>query len=188
MISPKLGYKEFEPYLATRSRTDAINARDPTFLACLDRMKISTRQYAKSQIRWIKVKLLPAIEKAPTKDVTIYLLDATGKLSLLAFGRTVIDRDETEQIWRIGIKLCEIQRFNYLQVRIIPNSHSHRLLNHLDHRLAFLNKETLPDPASLSNYAAEQLSFSSPAYVDFPSYYRFLPSFLRLTTFDEHTL
>lgn len=43
-------------------------------------MKISTRQYAKKQVNWIKKKLVPAAQKLEDLDqVTIILLDATGK-------------------------------------------------------------------------------------------------------------
>jgi len=46
-------------------------------------MKISTRQYAKSQRGWIKRKLIPEIEKSLSKDDGdenyIYLLDGTGE-------------------------------------------------------------------------------------------------------------
>ena len=41
-------------------------------------MKISTRQYAKRQVKWIQQKLLPAVRKLEEQDVTVILLDATG--------------------------------------------------------------------------------------------------------------
>lgn len=51
-------------------------------------MKLSTRQYAKKQVKWIRNRLIPAITAAAeaqphlNKDQTrIYLLDATGKSS-----------------------------------------------------------------------------------------------------------
>lgn len=45
-------------------------------------MKISTRQYAKRQVKWIQQKLLPAVRKLEEKDVTVVLLDATGAARL----------------------------------------------------------------------------------------------------------
>jgi tRNA dimethylallyltransferase len=42
-------------------------------------MKLSTRQYAKRQVVWIKSKLIPAVEKLGNHEVTIVLLDATGE-------------------------------------------------------------------------------------------------------------
>jgi hypothetical protein len=48
-------------------------------------MKISTRQYAKRQISWIRNKLLPAISEANEKDkdiIPFYLLDTSGKCRL----------------------------------------------------------------------------------------------------------
>lgn len=74
-----VGYKEFEPYLSSLSPGAKIDKEDVLFKSGLERMKISTNQYAKSQIRWIRVKLLPAINKSmPRGDVEIFLLDATG--------------------------------------------------------------------------------------------------------------
>lgn len=54
-------------------------------------MKYGTRQYAKRQIRWLKNKLLPAIYSAnggtdhATALLPVYLLDATGELTVFAF-------------------------------------------------------------------------------------------------------
>lgn len=79
------GFKEFEPYFASRSdpTSTTIDRNDPLFKSGLERMKISTRQYAKAQIKWIRIKLLPAIRELEDRnDVTVVLLDATGKLSL----------------------------------------------------------------------------------------------------------
>ncbi|ORY79368.1 IPP transferase-domain-containing protein [Leucosporidium creatinivorum] len=80
-IFQTIGYKEFEPYLASRSGASDDNehdaASDPLFKAGLERMKISTRQYAKRQVKWIQQKLLPAVRKLEEKDVTVVLLDAT---------------------------------------------------------------------------------------------------------------
>jgi len=44
-------------------------------------MKLSTRQYAKRQISWIRNKLIPVAESANKEDMTapFYLLDATGR-------------------------------------------------------------------------------------------------------------
>lgn len=77
------GYKEFEPYLSSRAGAadDATHdaATDPLFKAGLGRMKISTRQYAKRQVKWIQQRLLPAVRKLEEQDVTVVLLDATGE-------------------------------------------------------------------------------------------------------------
>lgn len=67
-----LGYKEFDAYLT--SPTDLL------FREAVDLMKLSTRQYAKKQISWMRNKLLPAVLQANAKEFTtpLYLLDATG--------------------------------------------------------------------------------------------------------------
>ncbi|KAG7086740.1 hypothetical protein E1B28_002673 [Marasmius oreades] len=71
-----IGYRELHRYLTLSSPTD----RD--FDNALNRMKISTRQYAKSQTSWLRNKLLPALYNSnmdcdeKNKSRT-YLLDAT---------------------------------------------------------------------------------------------------------------
>lgn len=40
-------------------------------------MKLSTRQYAKKQVKWVKQKLVPAARATSSGDVYVFLLDAT---------------------------------------------------------------------------------------------------------------
>ena len=78
-----IGFREFNDYL-TSEEPSAAGFRD-----AVERMKVSTRQYAKRQISWIRNKLLPAIRIANSQTpncVPMYLLDATSKfLCLLNF-------------------------------------------------------------------------------------------------------
>lgn len=69
------GYKEFHDYL-----TDPTPSKQSVFDSAVERMKLSTRQYAKKQISWIRNKLLPAIQQANAEkeEVSFYLLNATG--------------------------------------------------------------------------------------------------------------
>lgn len=76
-IWASIGWKEFESYLqyledegGNPTKRDAL--RDDS----LDKMKAATRQYAKRQIRWISLKLIPKLvhENAIEK---LYLLDGT---------------------------------------------------------------------------------------------------------------
>ncbi|KAF7295177.1 tRNA dimethylallyltransferase [Mycena indigotica] len=67
-IYQSIGYREFHQYLSTETPTDKL------FKEAVENMKVSTWQYAKRQISWIKNKLLPAVRAA---DVPTYLLDAT---------------------------------------------------------------------------------------------------------------
>jgi tRNA A37 N6-isopentenylltransferase MiaA len=88
-LSPlNAGYKEFEPYLSARSATNDVDA-DALFSAGLESMKISTRQYAKRQIKWIKSKLLPAVRNLENGEVTVVLLDATGTLIYFISSSTI---------------------------------------------------------------------------------------------------
>lgn len=73
--APSLGYKEFHHYLSSPEPSDK------AFQDAVDHMKLSTRQYAKRQISWIRNKLLPAVNTANVKESVspTYLLDATGE-------------------------------------------------------------------------------------------------------------
>lgn len=73
------GYREFDSYLSSP---------DPSakaFKGAVEHMKVSTRQYARRQISWIRNKLLPAIAATNAGETItpIYLLDATGNESLI---------------------------------------------------------------------------------------------------------
>jgi len=72
-IYQSIGYKEFHDYLS------AENPPQRAFNAAVEHMKVSTRQYAKRQVSWIRNKLLPAVYVANAEQVVVptYLLDAT---------------------------------------------------------------------------------------------------------------
>ncbi|KAJ7093093.1 tRNA isopentenyltransferase [Mycena epipterygia] len=68
-----VGYKEFHGYLSAPAQTEK------AYQEAVENMKISTRQYSKRQISWIRNKLLPAIHATNAQETTVptYLLDAT---------------------------------------------------------------------------------------------------------------
>ena len=73
-----IGYKELLPYI-TAAREGRV---DPKTLESLkkesiERMKIATRQYAKRQVRWIRLKLQRALHEYQTAHRTFFLLDGT---------------------------------------------------------------------------------------------------------------
>ncbi|KZT28700.1 tRNA isopentenyltransferase, partial [Neolentinus lepideus HHB14362 ss-1] len=73
-IYQAIGYKEFHDYLNSSNPTEA------SFKEAIDRMKLSTRQYAQRQVKWIRNKLLPAVYATQVTDkssITAYLLDAS---------------------------------------------------------------------------------------------------------------
>lgn len=86
------GYREFSSYLARDTALPA-QERERCFQAAVERMKISTRQYAKRQVSWIRNKFLPAAGEAnrrsregsdsPEDVVPTFLLDASGKPNML---------------------------------------------------------------------------------------------------------
>lgn len=67
------GYKEFSN-LALDGVSDPTS--DPAFPSMLERMKLSTHQYAKSQLKWIKNQSLPAIREARAAggEVSVYVV------------------------------------------------------------------------------------------------------------------
>ncbi|KAF5330775.1 hypothetical protein D9619_005654 [Psilocybe cf. subviscida] len=72
-IYQSIGYREFCNYLDSPS--------DAYYKEAVERMKVSTRQYAKRQVSWLRNKLIPAaqVASASTPDIIpFYLLDATA--------------------------------------------------------------------------------------------------------------
>ena len=73
-----IGYKEFSAYTAALASGEA-NEKDLQTLKdeAVERTKIATRQYAKRQTRWIRIKLLQALQAAHATS-SLYLLDGTS--------------------------------------------------------------------------------------------------------------
>jgi tRNA dimethylallyltransferase len=72
-----IGWKEFEPYLkaletGTASRIDL----KKLYELSIDQTKAATRQYAKRQVRWIRLTLIPALSDENVLD-KLCLLDGT---------------------------------------------------------------------------------------------------------------
>lgn len=76
-IRTAIGYKEFLPYLiALKSNINNTEVLEDLMKEGIERTKIGTRQYARQQIRWIRNKLLRALE-TERLDRTLFLLDGT---------------------------------------------------------------------------------------------------------------
>lgn len=72
-----IGWKEFEPYLrALMEAGGSPKNRDVLIADSLEKMKAATRQYAKRQIRWITLRLIPRLVEENAID-KLYLLDGT---------------------------------------------------------------------------------------------------------------
>ena len=73
-----IGYKEFEPYL-TALGSGTVSRKDLEVLltAAIEKTKAATRQYAKRQVRWIRLKLLAALFNTNALQ-NIYLLDGSN--------------------------------------------------------------------------------------------------------------
>ncbi|ESZ94983.1 hypothetical protein SBOR_4603 [Sclerotinia borealis F-4128] len=76
-IWASIGWKEFELYLcALETESESSKRRDVLRDDSLEKMKAATRQYAKRQIRWIGLKLIPKLVQEKALD-KLYLLDGT---------------------------------------------------------------------------------------------------------------
>ena len=69
------GFKEFQAYLAQEDQPQAL------FDEAVDLMKQATRKYAAYQVKWIRKRLLPAVDAVQATDPTSiysYVLDTSG--------------------------------------------------------------------------------------------------------------
>lgn len=74
-ILQSIGFKEFKSFLELHPDSPDY---EKVKLESIDRMKISTRQYATTQITWLKNKLCKALVKDHEKgEGAIYILNAT---------------------------------------------------------------------------------------------------------------
>lgn len=71
------GFREFDAYL---SHSPDDREQDERLKEAVEHMKLSTRQYARRQIKWLRSKLLSAVR---TSDrVKLFVLDANGQWNL----------------------------------------------------------------------------------------------------------
>ncbi len=133
-IFQAIGYKEFDPYLTHLERRAADGvAKDALedeqarklFKQGVERMQISTRQYAKKQVGWIRNKLAPEVRRIKEAEgksglpssIDVYLLDVTDDFDtaeikaqeILKGERLCIDqkRAGTDKIFVIDRSLAE---------------------------------------------------------------------------------
>ncbi|CAO0799247.1 unnamed protein product [Mucor circinelloides] len=71
-----IGYKEFDPYFEALEGGKNAAELEKIKFECTERMKAATRRYAKSQIKWIRNKLLPTSLNSKDNQVIVYCLDA----------------------------------------------------------------------------------------------------------------
>ncbi|GME48400.1 tRNA isopentenyltransferase [Neofusicoccum parvum] len=113
-----IGYKEFEAYQrALKSGTADEKELEKLKSLAIEQVQAGTRQYAKRQIRWIRIKLLHALANANASN-SLYLLDGSD-----------LSR------WRETVESPA-----------------------LDLAAKFLEGESLPEPQSISEAAADMLT------------------------------
>lgn len=84
-----IGYKEFKAY--SKARQDPVDMAaaqlEKLHAEAVERIKIATRQYAKRQLRWIRIKLVNALADARVSN-NLYLLDGSDVSS---FNQAVVE-------------------------------------------------------------------------------------------------
>ena len=71
-----IGYKEFAEYLTAYDEGVATENLERLLADGIEKTKAATRQYAKRQTRWIRLKLLPALQDSRNLD-KLFLLDGS---------------------------------------------------------------------------------------------------------------
>ena len=72
-----IGWKEFEPYLtALDSETTSQEKLGTLCSSSVEQIQAATRQYAKRQVRWIRLRLIHALSEEDALD-RLYLVDGT---------------------------------------------------------------------------------------------------------------
>ncbi|KAG8631484.1 hypothetical protein KVT40_000624 [Elsinoe batatas] len=118
-----IGYKEFLPYLdrlnevedgshtANRASSSESKELDKLLSEAIEATKAGTRQYAKRQIRWIRIKLLNALQSSQNAGQgKMYLLDGTN---VDDFQNNVIDQARAiTQLWLEDESLPEPASFS----------------------------------------------------------------------------
>ena len=73
-----IGYKEYEQYLdALATSSKSPSELSTLFAQAVEQMQAATRQYARRQTRWIRLKLMPALSEENVVE-KLYLLDGTN--------------------------------------------------------------------------------------------------------------
>nr|URW63633.1 IPT [Ustilago esculenta] len=82
-IFQTIGYRQFAEYLDRLETLTSVSTKekDGWFGKAVEDTKTATRQYAKSQLKWVQNKLIPEVRRAQqavrSDDVQLYLLDAS---------------------------------------------------------------------------------------------------------------
>lgn len=136
-IWQSIGFKEFLPYLELRRMGEATETQlEVARNVAIENMKTATRQYAKTQVRWLRIKLLNALRSSKQVDGNgkIFLLDST---------------DLPHYSERVVVPALDIAKGTLPPP---PPPHSHLVLAHTL-GTDFLLHKPLPDPLSLSPLA-----------------------------------
>lgn len=90
-----IGYKEFSDYqIALRQGTSSPAELSKLLAEAVEKTKIATRQYAKRQVRWIRIKLSHAVDAAGAKEC-FFMLDGSDlsswQSSVSSVGLNLVD-------------------------------------------------------------------------------------------------
>lgn len=82
-IFQSIGFKEFKEYLRLfKSEEASLEEMEKAKTAALNDMKQATRRYAKTQVKWVRIKFINALDNARTRTETpdmnhLYLMNST---------------------------------------------------------------------------------------------------------------
>ncbi|XAO23963.1 hypothetical protein I312_102752 [Cryptococcus bacillisporus CA1280] len=128
-IFQAIGYKEFAslplPFPDPQSH--------PLFPAMVDRTKVSTHQYAKSQLKWIKKQLLPAVREARSLggEVEVYVVPGgeTGIPLATEILRRFMKRDKIPSNLEVGHAQAKELLQALEENDIVPNTADRQIIN-----------------------------------------------------------
>ncbi|ETS85576.1 hypothetical protein PFICI_03601 [Pestalotiopsis fici W106-1] len=75
-IWQSIGFKQFESFLLAEDNGEDINTLDKLKVENMELTKIATRQYARYQLRWLRLKTIPELKHHGALDY-LYLLDSS---------------------------------------------------------------------------------------------------------------
>ncbi|OXG24822.1 tRNA dimethylallyltransferase [Cryptococcus neoformans Tu401-1] len=128
-IFQAIGYKEF----ASLPLPSPDPQSHPLFPAMVDRTKVSTQQYAKSQLKWIKKQLLPAVREARSLggEVEVYVIPGgeTGVPLATEILHKFMEREKVPSNLEVGHVNAKELLHSLEENGIVPNTADRQSIN-----------------------------------------------------------
>ncbi|SZF04237.1 unnamed protein product [Blumeria hordei] len=154
-IWASIGWKQFDPYLSALDKGEDM---EQILELCIQQTQAATRRYAKRQVRWIQLKLRPALTKCKSLRDRLYLLDSSdtsrfqqnvSELSISITSKMLANEDlpspldssaiardvlggvkEKPDVWFRGeCEICQVKTMNEIEWQLHLKSRRHRTMN-----------------------------------------------------------